>query len=97
MLHDGLYSLRFQVEIKSYDSVHARPITSYPVFTSLNTTSSISFLTSCIAAGFLTDRGLPSLECLVSCIDMFSQIFLQFEGYMYIAYWVVLIQGISFT
>lgn len=59
------------------------------LLTSLNTTSSISFLTSCIAAGFLTDRGLPSLECLVSCIDMFSQTFLQFEGYMYIAYWVV--------
>lgn len=31
--------------------------------------SSISFLTSCIASGFLTDRGLPLLECLVSCVD----------------------------
>lgn len=62
------------------------------------TLSSVSFLTSCIAAGFLTDRGLLSLECLVSCIDMFFfQTFLQFEGYMFIAYWVVLIQGISFT
>lgn len=67
------------------------------LLTSLNTTSSISFLTSCIAPGFLTDRGLPSLVCLVSCIDMFSQIFLQFEGYMYIAHWVVLTQGISFA
>lgn len=35
------------------------------------TLSSVSFLTSCITAGFLTDRGLLSLECLVSCIDMF--------------------------